>query len=960
MKSNKKTIPIQLLIATSMCVSILVASTFFLVMAYKRMSDHIISATQVTAKYVADTVNQSVKLTLTPCDVTIKMLHLSEIGNASTLEERLKFAPLFAEALKANPIGDAVYTGYATGEFMLMRRVSKDMGALNVSAPAEAQFLLQIKTLRRNGKFYWQFMFFDENMKLLETVPTSQLSLDPRERTWFKLAQENTQLIATRPYVFFDTKEIGISLAQRTPDGKAVVAIDATTADLSELLSTLRITPATVLVLTDDTREIVAYPAMHTLKHKSVGPDGAYALQSLDFPVLEDILEHSKLDGALSLFVSKGTRWFGLMTKLDSFYGNGLHLIVAIPATEMFKELQSDLIRQGLLAVGILSIILVVGWRFGRRMAQPLHRLAEQVTELSKFNFDAPIGIPTRVREVATLGDVLSNMAQAIIGFRNIARALNRERNLEKMIVSVLHELLGVVGLRDGAVYLYDAKINKLQLTATEGGRYLYKFTLDCDANEEVIELHGHTAAAFKKIHMLLRNRDNATVGLLCLICDADTPQEIHDRHSSLFKYIENVSSAIAVAIETRQLLHAQKALLDSLIKLVADAIDAKSIYTGGHCRRVPEFSLMLLEKVLAAKSPPLDTFSMSESEKEEFRIAAWLHDCGKITTAEYVVDKATKLETIYNRFHEIRTRFEVLHRDATIRYLNNLLQGMDPDAARQALDEELRALQDDYVFMAASNIGTEAMAQADVERLQRIGQRVWTRHFDNHLGLSRDELRRMESSHEPTELPVEEFLLADKHWHIVPWGKNIPPVQVGDVGNVLGFDMKRPEVMYNYGELYNLSIKYGTLTPEERFKINDHIVQTLCMLSTLPLPASMRKVPDIASNHHETLVGTGYPRRLNAEKLSTPERIIAIADIFEALTASDRPYKEGKTLKQALSILAQLARKRHIDGDLFNVMLHSGVFLDYAHKYLESFQLDITDVSQIAEYLYTPPAPEA
>lgn len=285
--------------------------------------------------------------------------------------------------------------------------------------------------------------------------------------------------------------------------------------------------------------------------------------------------------------------------------------------------------------------------------------------------------------------------------------------------------------------------------------------------------------------------------------------------------------------------------------------------------------------------------------------------------------------------------RFEVLHRDASIAYFEAVAGGADREQAERLRDAEHARLQEDFAFIADCNRGREDMKPEELERIGEIARKTWLRYFSDRLGLSREERTRVSKSPENATLPVVERLLADKESHIIPWGDRIPPVEAGDTGNIWGFDMKLPPQMYNYGEVYNLSIKKGTLTEEERFKINDHIVQTICMLSSLPLPKELSDIPKIAGNHHERMDGQGYPRKLRGEEMSIPEKVMAVADIFEALTASDRPYKEGKTLSQALTILSRMAKERHVDKDIFNFFLRSGIYMNYAEQYLHPEQID-------------------
>ncbi|TXS89555.1 CHASE2 domain-containing protein [Parahaliea maris] len=438
-----------------------------------------------------------------------------------------------------------------------------------------------------------------------------------------------------------------------------------------------------------------------------------------------------------------------------------------------------------------------------------------------------------------------------------------------------------------------------------------------------------------------LRPREGEVIGLLELVNALDPDSgAVMPFDQRITGFIEALASQAAVALENLQLLDVQKEMVDSMIQMVSGAIDAKSAYTGGHCARVPEIAIMLAEAACEVEEGPLASFSFdTEEEWREFRVGAWLHDCGKVTTPEYVVDKATKLETINNRIHEIRTRFEVLLRDARIDMLEAVLQGGDADAAQAHFDSRATQLREEFAFVAGCNQGSEFLDEASRERLREVGQRPWQRHFDDRLGLSREELLRRTA--EPAEaLPAAEQLLSDKPFHRIERAHT--PAQ--DAHH--GFKMAVPEYLYNLGELHNLTVVRGTLTAEERFKINEHIVQTIVMLDRLPLPPELGRVPEYAGTHHETLAGSGYPRALTDAELSIPARIVAIADIFEALTAADRPYKDAKPLSECVAILHRFKHKQHIDPDLFDLFLTSGVYRQYAEQYLSPDQIDEVDIA--------------
>ena len=284
-----------------------------------------------------------------------------------------------------------------------------------------------------------------------------------------------------------------------------------------------------------------------------------------------------------------------------------------------------------------------------------------------------------------------------------------------------------------------------------------------------------------------------------------------------------------------------------------------------------------------------------------------------------------------------------MLRRDAENNYLKDLLKGShDQKGLKKQLDDTILQLEDDFNFIALCNKGSEFMTQEKVQRIKEIGSRKWFRHFDDRIGLSSEETLRKEAL-PARPLPAEESLLDDRPDHIIP---RTSGMDIYGPENSYGIKMNIPENLYNLGEIYNLSVQKGTLTNEERFKINEHIIQTIVMLSQLPFPKYLAKVEEYAGSHHETLIGTGYPRNLQAADMSVPARIIVIADIFEALTASDRPYKEAKTLSQAFRIMDSMRRDHHIDSDLFELFLTSGLYRQYAENHLNPEQIDEVDIS--------------
>jgi len=438
--------------------------------------------------------------------------------------------------------------------------------------------------------------------------------------------------------------------------------------------------------------------------------------------------------------------------------------------------------------------------------------------------------------------------------------------------------------------------------------------------------------------------RNGHVIGVLQFINALDpVTNDVVSFPEDIVPLVEALAAQAAVALDNLQLIAAQKTTTESIIRVLATALDTKSPHTGHHCVRVPELAIMLAEAACRQTDGPLADFNFdTEDQWFEFRVGAWLHDCGKVTTPEFVIDKATKLDMLYNRIHEIRMRFEVLLRDAEIKRLESIVAGTDPTQANQIFEQEKNQLYDDFAFVAECNIGQEYMQDDDCERINRLAEKTWSRYFDDTLGLSQQDTMNLKGTPKQ-QLPLKEYLLSDKPRHVIPRTHHEKPHPD------LGIKMHIPENMYNYGEIYNLSIRKGTLNTEDRYKINEHIIETIKLLEKIPFPDFLQRVPEYASTHHETLDGRGYPRQLTIKDLSIPARIMAVADIFEAITASDRPYKRPYTLSEALRIMRNMKHNRHIDPDVYDLFLRSGVYMAYAKKYLKPEQID---EFEIAEFL--------
>ena len=414
----------------------------------------------------------------------------------------------------------------------------------------------------------------------------------------------------------------------------------------------------------------------------------------------------------------------------------------------------------------------------------------------------------------------------------------------------------------------------------------------DFSGAKNVDKTTGYRSKSFLTVP--LKNHEDEIIGVMQLInsIDKKTGKPVSFSKEMQIQ-IESLCSQGAVALTNKRLVQELKNLFEAFIQLIAKAIDEKSEYTGGHCERVPEITMMLADAVEKVDYGKYKDFSMTEDERYELFIAGWLHDCGKVATPPHVVDKGTKLETIFDRIEIIKTRFEVLKRDIEIECLKKKISLLEKgtkldNQLDKGLKKKIVKIDEEKIFIEEANLGGEFMNQEDQDRIREISKKYnW-----NNNG-------------------SEESFLTDI-------------------------------------EVDNLCIPKGTLLPDEREIINDHIRITIDMLERLPYPKHLKNVPEFAGGHHEKLDGTGYPKGLKAEEMSVQAKMMAIADIYEALTAADRPYKDGKKISEAMRILGYMKNDYEIDADLFEIFVKEGVYKKYAKKYVDKSQIDDIDNKEI------------
>lgn len=966
-------LPLHLHVAAVSLLLIVVAGGVIGVLGYRASRASLeATAVELTQRIGRETRGELGRI-IAPAEMAASLLALDVLAEATTLAQRRARLPLLREMLDQPDAMTALYVGYDSGDFFYLRRLRDAAERTLFGAPAEAAYLVQsIEHAAQRGRF----VYLDAGFAVLreDDRPDYAASFDPRTRHWYAAAMAAPQnRIITPPYPFFTSHRVGTTLARQAPGGHAVAAADILLDTLSATLAPQKPTPGSRVMLVNPRGQVIAHEG--TARPVSVAPDGSARLmhlRELGLPALADLEAHfAGMGGSEPRTLQRvlaGEDWrVTLIPVRVQDAPHPLYLMIASPEHELFAA-AFELRRTTAIIVGLVMLLAIpVAWVVARLVSRPLRALAGEADAIRRFDFTQPERERWHIAEVGQLAATIDAMRTTIRSFLDVSQAVAAEENFERLLPMLLRETLAAAQAEAGILYLYD-RDGLIPVAAARGdGSELLGALLPLPLGAvgplidgAVRERTTHAAplepadvaaigldavlgdaAVGEGIAVPLQNREQQLVGLLLLL--RNEPIDAAE-----LSFVTKLAASATISLEARELIKAQRELFESLVRLIAGAIDAKSPYTGGHCARVPELAAMLARAACNETSGPFAGFSLDDKGWEALHLAAWLHDCGKVTTPEFVVDKATKLETLADRIHEVRMRFEVAKRDAEIVCLEAIAAGTDATTARERLAAEHAALDADYAFVAACNQGGEFLSPEAVARLAAIGARTWRRTLDDRLGISHEE-RERKARAAPAPLPAIEPLLADKPEHAIERG---PGDRIGE-DPARGFCMKVPPLLYDRGELHNLGVARGTLTEEERYKINEHIVQTLVMLSQLPFPKHLRQVPEIAGGHHETMDGSGYPRGLTREQMSPQARMLAIADIFEALTAVDRPYKKGKTLSQAIAIMADMKRRQHIDPDLFDLFLRAGVYREYAEKFMRPEQIDTVD---IAPYLDAAP----
>lgn len=388
-----------------------------------------------------------------------------------------------------------------------------------------------------------------------------------------------------------------------------------------------------------------------------------------------------------------------------------------------------------------------------------------------------------------------------------------------------------------------------------------------------------------------MKNNKNEVLGVLHLVNAQSKRGKIIPFSEDVQHFVEALASQAAVAIQNQDLLREQEELLGGIIEMLALAIDEKSAHTSNHCQAIPVIVELLAQEACKQDEGYFKDFSMTDEEWYELKVAAWLHDCGKLTTPPHILEKSTKLHTIFDRIEVVRTRLEVIARDIEIAFLKKEIDEKEYDRKRKQLAK-------DWNFLRELNKGSEYVDDTKMAKLNAIAKIRWK----PRIGSKADE-----------------------------------------------------KTFFTEDEYENLSIRKGTINAKEREIINNHMNVTIDMLESLPFPKHLQRVPEYAGGHHEKMDGSGFPKKLTRDEMSIPARMMAVADIFEALTSHDRPYKEPKTLSESLRIMAHMKKTNHIDPDIFDLFIKNKVYMKYAKKFLLPSQIDRVNDKEILEMSRSP-----
>ncbi|MBL1418242.1 MAG: HD domain-containing protein [Moritella sp.] len=940
--------------------------------SYNRMSQMAHDATSQQFQRYVDDIYTSVSYKYRPITQLFGYLSTSsDWDNDKASDISLIKAIDLARYLANDTLTNSIYMGFPNGDLLGAHKLGSKTKKYYYDAPENANFVIETLEYKQAYSNQLTRVYLSKNFDVIDTTVTINDSLNVFERTWYKIGMQSPNLVPTPIYKDLRTNEDALTLVQKHQFSDVVIATDLNISTIVNSLKTSDLSNDAIRVLFGDKGQFVVYHKNDSLfsnfSDASNNNDMGNLLQKAEF---KKIISANLNKNKLFTFNFKGEEWLSQTHNISVLQNNNARLLIAVPKNSILGPSKKMLHDTMLMLVSIGVLFIPLSWLFARVLTRPLRNISEQIKQVTALDVSETATITvSRVKEISDLQLSTTKMRKTLDDFLRLLTMLSNEQDIHSLLEKTCSKASLMLEADSAFVYLKSEKDDSIL-------EPFILHTQDDNINADVTQCpHLSTQWPYEKLRNNVNVKDIQFNLIHPMLKTALVKAGIHPENSNVytltiplidrsgnilgllgFSYSEclggdelthvmgvakTLSDFVSLSFESQNLIAKQKELLNSFIKLIAGAIDTKSPYTGAHCQRVPELASMLADAASRSKQSQFSHFSLDAKGWEQLNIAAWLHDCGKVTTPEYVIDKATKLETIYNRINEVRMRFEVLIRDAQIQALTAIAQGECAKKTNQILVDNIHQIEDDFALIANCNLGENFIDDDMKARIEAISQQTWLRFLDDELGLSPAELAQKDRT-SPITLPIMEPVLSDRAEHMVSHIDNSLELEAH-----LRFNMKRPLHRNNLGELHNLMIQRGTINTEERYIINHHVIQTITMLEQLPLPPHLSRVPEIAGGHHEQLSGRGYPRGLQEEDISLEARILAIADVFEALTASDRPYKTAKSLSQSIKILSFMSKDRHIDSDLFKLFLSSGIYLKYAHKYLKPEQIDNVNISE-------------
>jgi HD-GYP domain-containing protein (c-di-GMP phosphodiesterase class II) len=421
-----------------------------------------------------------------------------------------------------------------------------------------------------------------------------------------------------------------------------------------------------------------------------------------------------------------------------------------------------------------------------------------------------------------------------------------------------------------------------------------------------------------------LEDHENNIIGVLQLINRRGEGNVISVFNSEDIDLVQSVSFPAASAITTQRLISEQVTLFNAFVTVLAEGLGEKSPHTYNHIRRVAALGKAISGSLNSWGEGIYADFGFDEDEMAEMHLAGWLHDIGKITTPEHIVGKQVKLQFVMDRFEMIVERVNSKMKDYRIAMLEQQLEALRQGADATVLAgfeqqclQQTEALAAQLEQLFPYNRGGESIGEEQIALIEEFAQTPVNRDYS-------------------AEVIIE---------HGQPLVKGIQ--RSADTGTLV-----------DAREKSNLLIQRGTLNEEERDAINNHAERSWRWLMALPFPRKQKRLALYAGAHHEHLNGSGYPNGISAAQMPMQSRILAIADIYEALVANDRPYKEPMKLSLAMSILGDMVKRGNLDGELMKIFLQSGGYLEYAEEHLDRAQIDAVDIDAWLEAYYVEPEP--